>query len=48
MSFDAVVHQIGADGVVLVHRERDFQFRPDAIDAGDQNRFAHSGETREE
>ena len=31
----AVVHQIGAHGIVLVHRECDFQFRPDAIDARD-------------
>ena len=30
---DAVVNQIGANGIVLIHRERDFQFRPDAVDA---------------
>ena len=30
---DAVVNQIGAHGIVLIHRERDFQFRPDAVDA---------------
>ena len=39
----AMIHQIGADGVVLVHRECDFQFCADAIDARDQDRFAHSG-----
>src|SRR5437867_11785960 len=34
----AVIHQIGADGVVPVRRESDFHFRADAIDAGDQHR----------
>ena len=43
---DAMVHQIGADGVVLVHREGDLQFRADAVDARDQNRIAHSGKRR--
>ena len=33
---------------MLVHRERDFQFRPDAIDARDQNRFARSRKVRRE
>ena len=39
-----MVHHIGADRVVLVHRERDFQFRSHAVDAGDEDRVAHSGE----
>ena len=43
---DAVVHEIRAHGVVLVHRESDLQFRADAIDARDQNRLAHRGKTR--
>ena len=43
---NAVVHEIHAHGVVLVHREGDFQFRADAIDTGHQHRFAHSGKTR--
>src|SRR5205085_9884752 len=45
---DTMIHQIGADGVVLVHRERDFQFRADAIDARNQNRIAHAGKFRAE
>ena len=40
---DAVVHQIAADGIVLIHRERDLQLRPNAINAGDKNWIAHSG-----
>src|SRR5207249_9870160 len=39
-----MVHHIGADRVVLVHGERDFQFRSHAVDAGDEDRVAHSGE----
>ena len=38
----AMIHEIGADGVVFVQRESDFQFRPDAVDARDQHRLAHS------
>src|SRR5205823_13532918 len=41
-----VVNQIGADGVVLVHCERDFQFRPNTIDARDEYRFVHSVKVR--
>ena len=33
---DAMIDQIGADGVVPVHGKRDLQFRADAIDARDQ------------
>ena len=43
---DAVVHQIRAHGIVLMHRERDFQFRPHTVDTRDQNCFAHSAEMR--
>src|SRR5437660_12566239 len=39
-----MVHHIGADRVVLVHGERDFQFRSHAVDAGDEDRVAHSRE----
>jgi len=39
----AVIHKIGANGVVLVRRECDFQFCADAINARDQDRIAHSG-----
>ena len=42
---DAVVHEIHAHRVVLVHGEGDLQFRADAIDARDQNRGAHPGKT---
>ena len=40
---DAVVDEIGADGVVPVHGKGDLQLRPDAIDTRDQHRLAHSG-----
>ena len=43
---DAMVHEIHAHGVVLVHREGDLQFRADAIDARDQNRIAHARKGR--
>ena len=43
---DAMVHEIGADGVVPIHGESDLQFRADAIDARDQHRLAHAGEVR--
>ena len=43
-----MVHQIGADGVVSVEREGDFQFRPDAVHARDQHRLAHAGKIRRE
>src|SRR5438270_12894759 len=39
-----MVHHIGADRVVLVHGERDFQFRSHAVDAGDEDRVAHARE----
>ena len=45
---DAMVNQIRADGVVLVHRECDFQFCADTIDTCNQNRFAHSRKVRRE
>src|SRR5580765_7363657 len=38
-----MIYQICAQRVVLVHGKRDFQFRPDAIDTRDQDRFTHSG-----
>ena len=41
-----MVHEIRADGIVLVHGESDLQFRADAINARNQHRFAHSGKTR--
>ena len=34
---DAVVYQVGADGVMNVHFEGQFQFGTDAIHAGDQD-----------
>ncbi len=37
---DAMIDEVGADGVVLVHRERDFEFRADAVGAGDENGLA--------
>jgi hypothetical protein len=37
-----VIHEIHTHGVVLVHRERDLQFRADAINTGDQHWFAHA------
>ena len=40
---DAVVDEIGADGVVPVHGKGDFQLRPDTVHTGDQHRLAHSG-----
>ena len=43
---DAVVHQIGAHGIVLVHCESDFQFRPNAVDASHKNWITHSGTIR--
>ena len=45
---DAMVHEIGADGVVPVQREGDLQFRADAVDARDQHRLAHPGKIRRE
>ncbi len=45
---DAVVDQIGADGVVAVEGEGDLQFRPDAIDAADQHRLAEPAKIRRE
>ena len=35
---DAVIDQVGADGVVQVHLEGDFQLGANAVDAGDQHR----------
>ena len=37
---DAVVDQVGADGVVLPRHERDLQLRADAIGAGHEHRLA--------
>src|SRR5262249_32246041 len=42
----AMIYEIRTNGVVFVHRERDFQLRADAIDARDQHRLAYSGKTR--
>ncbi len=36
---DAVVHQISADGVVLIHHERDLELGADAVGARDQHRL---------
>ena len=41
-----MIHHVGADRVMLVHRERDFQLRANAIDARDQNGIAHCAEVR--
>ncbi len=45
---DAMIDEIGPDGVVPIHRKGDLQFRPDAVDAADQDRLAHSGKVRRE
>ena len=45
---DAVVDEIGTDGVVPVHGKGDLQLRPDAIDTRDQHRLAHTGKIRRE
>ena len=42
----AMIHQVDADGVVLVHRKSDLQFRPDTVDAGDENRILDPTEAR--
>ena len=36
---DAMVHQIGADGVMHIHLEGNFQFGADAVDARNQHRI---------
>ena len=36
---DAVVHDIVADRVVLLHHHGDHELRTDTVDAGDQNRL---------
>src|SRR5438477_2419399 len=41
-----MIHHVGADRVVLVHRERDFQLRANAIDTRDKNGIAHCAEVR--
>ena len=41
-----MIYQICAHGIVLVHRKRDFQFRSNAINAGDKNWITHSGKIR--
>src|SRR5437762_4713254 len=41
-----MIHHVSADRVMLVHRERDFQLRANAIDARDQNGIAHCAEVR--
>ena len=38
-----MIDQVSADRVVLIHRERDFHFRPHTIHAGDQHRIAQPG-----
>src|SRR5438132_12506712 len=40
----AVIHQIGADGVMFVQRKRNFQLGAHAIDARNQDRLPHVGE----
>src|SRR5207245_1110907 len=42
----AMIDEIGANGVVLVQRECDLQFRADAINARDQNWIVHLSEIR--
>ena len=37
MLFRSMVDEIGADGVVQVHRERDLEFGPHTVGARDQN-----------
>ena len=37
---DAMVHEVRADGVVLVHREGDLQLRAHAVHAADEDRLA--------
>ena len=41
-----MVDEVGPDRVVPVHRKRDLQFRPDAVDAGNEHRLAHPGKIR--
>ena len=41
---DAMIDEIGTDGVVPIHRKGNLQFRPDSIDAADQHWLAHSRE----
>ena len=36
---DAVIHEIGADGVVAIHHHRDLQFGADSVGARDENRL---------
>src|SRR4029077_18809160 len=38
----AMIYKVGADRVVLIHRDRNFQFRADAVDARNQNGIEHS------
>ncbi len=45
---DAMVDQVLADGVVLVHEHGHLQFGADAIDAGDKHRVLHPGKFRAE
>src|SRR5207248_1234991 len=44
----AMIYQIGANRIMSIQSERDFQFRPDTVDARNQNRLAHSGKVRTE
>ena len=39
----AMIYEIRANGVVLVDRKRDLQFRPDTVDTRDQHWLAHPG-----
>jgi hypothetical protein len=41
-----MIHQVGTDGVVPIHGERDFHFGPYAIDARNQNWIAQAAKVR--
>src|SRR5437762_11814308 len=41
-----MIHQVGTDGVVPIHVERDFHFGPYAIDARNQNWIAQAAKVR--
>src|SRR6266576_7296894 len=43
-----MIHQVGPDGVVPIHGERDFHFGPYAIDARDQDRILQAAKIRPE
>src|SRR5205823_12696939 len=45
---DAMIHQVGPDGIVAIHRERHLQFRSYSIHARHQDGLAHSRKVRRE